>query len=34
MAAASQKAGIWFDQVWFFETDLMQLYVTKKKNRK
>lgn len=31
MAAASQKAGIWFDQVWFFETDLMQLYVTKKK---
>lgn len=30
MAAASQKAGIWFDQVWFFESDLMQLYVTKK----
>lgn len=31
MAAARQKAGIWFDQVRFFETNLMQFYVTKKK---
>lgn len=33
MAAARQKAGIWFDQVRFFETNLMQFYVTKKKQK-